>query len=189
MTNEKIDEILEEIKLEMEESIESLKRNFKTLRTGKVGLSVLDNIFVNYYGSRTKLSQVATVLSTDASTISITPWEKNLLAEIEKSIQIANIGVNPTNDGSQVKLFFPPMTTEQRKDNVKKAKTMTENAKVSVRNHRQDANTAIKKLEKDKLITTDESKLAQDSVQKLTDQYTLKAEESFKSKETEIMKV
>lgn len=187
--NEKINEVLEEMKLEMEESLESLKRQYKTVRTGKVSLSVVDNVFVNYYGSRTKLAQVATVLALDASTIAITPWEKNLLGEIEKGIQIANIGVNPTNDGTQVKLFFPPMTTDKRKENVKICSGITEDAKVSIRNHRKDANIIIKKLEKDKIITADESKSAQDSVQKITDQYTQKADENFKAKEIEIMKV
>jgi ribosome recycling factor len=187
--NEQVSDILEEAKMGMEESIEALQRNFRTLRTGKVNINILDNVFVDYYGSKTKLAQVATVLATDATTITISPWEKNILGDIEKAIQIANIGVNPNNDGEQVKLFFPPMTKEQRQDTVKNGKVMTDNAKVSIRNNRQDANKEIKRLEKDKELTADESKSAQDSVQKLTDTFTAKADEMFKAKESEILKV
>jgi ribosome recycling factor len=187
--DENIEEILEELKMEMEESLESLKRQFKTLRTGKVTTVILDNIFIDYYGSKTKLSQVATVLTNDATTITITPWEKNILGDIEKSIQTANIGVNPNNDGDQIKLFFPAMTTEQREDSVKQGKTMSDKTKVAIRNHRKSANNKIKKLEKDKEITTDISKSAQDEVQKITDQFVAKADELFKAKESEIMKV
>jgi len=187
--NELIEEILEELKLEMEDSVESLKRNFKTIRTGKVNTSILDNVYIDYYGSMTKLGQVATVLTTDATTISISPWEKNILPIIEKAIQTANIGVNPNNDGDQIKLFFPAMTTEQRVESVKHGKVMTDNAKVSIRNHRKDGNNSIKKLEKDKEITSDESKSAQDEVQKLTDNFVVAIESLFKAKEIEVMKV
>lgn len=113
---------------------------------------------MDYYGTQTPLNQVATVLASDASTISITPWEKPLLKTIESAIAAANIGVNPNNDGESVKLFFPPMTREQREENVKQAKAMGEKAKVSIRNIRKDANDAVKKLEKDKAISEDEAK-------------------------------
>jgi ribosome recycling factor len=187
--NEQINDILEEAKMGMEEAIEALQRQFRTLRTGKVNINILDNIFIDYYGSKTKLAQVATVLTTDATTITISPWEKNLLGAIEKAIQIANIGVNPTNDGTQIKLFFPPMTTEQRHESVKLGKTMVDNAKVSIRNNRRDANNEVKKLEKDKEITPDESKTAQDNVQKLTDTFVQKTDDLLKAKESEILKV
>jgi ribosome recycling factor len=187
--NEAIEEILEELQMGMDDSIDALKRNFKTIRTGKVNINILDNIYVDYYGAKTKLAQVATVLASDATTITISPWEKNILGDIEKAIQSANIGVNPNNDGDQIKLFFPPMTTEQRNESVKHAKTMCDNAKVSVRNHRKDGNNAVKKLEKDKEITADESKSAQDSVQKVTDTFTAKIDELFKSKEAEVLKI
>ncbi|MBT0606527.1 ribosome recycling factor, partial [Campylobacter lari] len=129
-------------------------------------------IHVDYYGSATPLNQVATVLATDASTISITPWEKSMLKAIESAIAAANIGVNPNNDGESVKLFFPPMTREQREENAKNAKAMGEKAKVAIRNIRKDANDAVKKLEKDKAISEDEAKKAYDEVQKQTDNYT-----------------
>jgi ribosome recycling factor len=187
--NELLDEIYEEVDMGMEDSLDALKRSFQTLRTGKVSTNILNGIFVDYYGAKTALSQVATILATDATTLTISPWEKNILAEIEKAIQTANIGVNPHNDGEQIKLFFPPMTKEQREDTVKRAKTMTDNAKVSIRNHRKDGNNSIKKLEKDKEITSDESKAGQDEVQKRTDSFVAKAEELFKNKESEVMKV
>jgi len=173
----------------MQGSIEHMQRDFKTLRTGKVTTSVLDNVKIDYYGTATPLDQVGSVLAADATTIVINPWEKNLLADIEAAIQAANIGVNPNNDGDQIKLFFPPMTVEQRQESVKQMKTMGENAKVSVRNDRRDANDKIKKLEKEKEITQDESKSAQDNIQKITDKYISKIDSILKEKEAEILKV
>ena len=184
-----INEILEHTTENMSKSIDALKRDFATLRTGKVTTSIVDNIKVDYYGTMTALNQVGNVIATDATTISITPWEKNLLGAIEKAIQEANIGVNPNNDGDFIKLFFPPMTSEQRQEIVKQAKGMTEHAKVSIRNVRKDGNDQIKKLEKDKEISEDESKKAQEQVQKITDEHVAKIEEAFKTKEADILKV
>ncbi|MBZ7936263.1 ribosome recycling factor [Campylobacter sp. B0100352/1] len=184
-----INEILDKQKSQNDKSLEALKKDFTTLRTGKVNIHILDHIQVDYYGSLTPLNQVATVLASDASTISITPWEKPMLKIIESAIAAANIGVNPNNDGENVKLFFPPMTREQREENVKQAKAMGEKAKVSIRNHRKDANDSIKKLEKDKAISEDEAKKAYDEVQKITDSYSSKIDESVKNKETELLKV
>ena len=113
-----VNEILEHTTENMEKSIEALKRDFSSLRTGKVTTGIVDNIKVDYYGTMTALTQVGNVIATDATTISITPWEKNLLGDIEKAIQTANIGINPVNDGEQIKLFFPAMTTEQRENSV-----------------------------------------------------------------------
>ncbi|QKF60241.1 ribosome recycling factor [Aliarcobacter lanthieri] len=184
-----LEEIYSQTKEQMDKSIESLKRDYKTLRTGKVNVNILDNIKVDYYGTPTDLSQVGSVLATDATTITISPWEKNLLGTIEKAIQTANIGVNPNNNGEVIKLFFPPMTVEQRQETAKQAKTMTDNAKVAIRNIRQNANTKIKNLLKDKEITEDDSKKAQDEVQKITDSYVAKADETLKTKEKEILTV
>lgn len=184
-----VNEIYEETKKHMEKSLESLKKDYMTLRTGKVHTSILDNITVDYYGTATVLNQVATILAPDGTTINITPWEKNLVGAIEKAIREANIGVNPNNNGEMVQLFFPPMTQEQRKESVKGAKTMTENAKVAIRNIRKNSNDKIKKLLKDKAITEDENKKAQDEVQKITDNYVSKADELLKAKEAEIMKI
>ncbi len=181
-----LEEIYAQTKDHMEKSIEALKKDYKSLRTGKVNVNILDGIKIDYYGTPTDLSQVGSVLSPDATTIVINPWEKNLLGLIDKAIQTANIGVNPNNDGVVIKLFFPPMTTDQRENTVKQAKVMTDNAKVAIRNIRQNANTKAKNLLKDKLITEDENKRAQDEIQKITDSYVVKADETLKAKEKEI---
>jgi ribosome recycling factor len=184
-----INEIFEQTTENMNKSIDALKRDFASLRTGKVTTGIVDNIKVDYYGTMTALTQVGNVIATDATTISITPWEKSLLGAIEKAIQEANIGVNPNNDGDFIKLFFPPMTSEQRQEIVKQAKGMVEHAKVSVRNVRKDGNDQIKKLEKDKEIGEDESKKGQDQIQKITDEHIAKIDDAFKTKEADILKV
>lgn len=184
-----INDILNKQKAQCEKSLEALKKDFTTLRTGKVNTHILDHIQVDYYGTQTPLNQVATVLATDATTISIAPWEKTLLKNIESAIAAANIGVNPNNDGEAVKLFFPPMTKEQREENAKHAKAMGEKAKVSIRNVRKDANDGVKKLEKDKAISEDEAKKAYDEVQKLTDSYAARVDELVKNKEAELLKL
>ena len=163
--------------------------SFKSLRTGKVMISILDGIKIDYYGTPTALDQVGSVIATDATTIVISPWEKPLVADIEAAISKANIGVNPNSDGEKIILNFPPMTVEQRQDTVKKMKGMGEDAKVSVRNDRQKANNEIKKLEKDKEVTSDESKAAQDAIQKITDDFIATIDVTLKDKEAEILKV
>ena len=184
-----LEEIYAQTKEHMEKSIDALKKDYRSLRTGKVNPNILDGIRIDYYGTPTDLSQVGSVLSPDATTIVINPWEKNLLGVIDKALQAANIGVNPNNDGVVIKLFFPPMTTDQRENTVKQAKVMTDNAKVAIRNIRQNSNTKAKNLLKDKLITEDENKRAQDEIQKITDSYVLKADETLKTKEKEILTV
>ncbi len=170
-------------------SIESLKRDFHTIRTGKVSVNILDEIQVDYYGSMMPVNQVATVLATDATTITITPWEKTMLKEINTAISAANIGVNPNNDGEVIKLFFPPMTKEQREENAKKAKAMGDKAKIAIRNIRKDANDEVKKIEKDKSVSEDEAKKAYDEVQKITDEFIFKIDKLVKDKEAELLKI
>ena len=184
-----INDIFKKQKEGNEKAMEALKRDFLTLRSGKVSTTILDNVTIDYYDNPTPLNQVGSVLATDATTITISPWEKTLLSDIEKAIQNANIGVNPNNDGEVIKLFFPPMTTEQRSDSAKQAKSMGDNAKVSVRNVRQDANNKVKSLEKEKDITEDESKSAQDNVQKATNEANNQIEKMVKDKESELMKI
>jgi len=185
MTNE----IQEECKMNMEGSLEHLRHSFKSLRTGKVMTSILDGIKIDYYGTPTALDQVGSVIATDATTIVISPWEKPLVSDIESAISKANIGVSPNSDGEKIILNFPPMTVDQRQDTVKKMKGMGEDAKVSVRNDRQRANNDIKKLEKEKEITSDESKAAQDGIQKITDSFIATIDSILKDKEAEILKV
>jgi len=184
-----LNEIFDNCDTKMQASVDHMHRDFKTLRTGKVLVSVLDNVKIDYYGTPTPLDQVGSVIATDATTIVVNPWEKNLLGDIESAIAAANIGVNPNNDGDQIKLFFPPMTVEQRQESVKQMKAMGENAKVSIRNDRRDSNDKIKKLEKEKEITQDESKSAQERIQKITDKYIALVDQTLKEKEAEILKV
>jgi len=184
-----LEKIYQETKEHMEKSIESLKRDYRTLRTGKVSTSILDGIKVDYYGTPTDLNQVGSVLAADATTITINPWEKNLLETIEQAINEANIGVNPNNDGDTIKLFFPPMTIEQRQESAKQAKNMTDNTKIAIRNIRKHSNDKIKTLHKDKEITDDENKKAQDEIQKITNSYVSKSDEILKIKEKEILTV
>jgi ribosome recycling factor len=132
---------------------------------------------------------VGNVIALDATTISITPWEKSMLNPIEKAIQEANIGVNPNNDGDFIKLYFPAMTTEQRKEIVKQAKAMAEKAKIAIRNIRKDSNHQIKELEKEKEISEDESRRAQDEIQKITDAHVATVDSLLSSKEADILKV
>ncbi|WP_104690523.1 ribosome recycling factor [Helicobacter heilmannii] len=184
-----LNDIYKHTKEQMQKSLQALSKDFTTLRSGRVSISLVDHVRVEYYNTPTPLNQVASVIATDASTITITPWERGLLKEIERALQEANIGVNPSNDGENVKLFFPPMTMEQRKEIAKDARAMGEKAKVAIRNVRQEANNQIKKLEKDKAISEDENKRALAEVQKYTDDFITKIDEHTKAKEEEVLKV
>jgi len=184
-----LNDIYTQTQEQMSKSIDALKRDFSTLRTGKVSTNIVDNIKVDYYGTPTALNQVGSVIVTDATTISITPWEKNLLSTIEKAIQEANIGVNPNNDGDFIKLFFPAMTSEQRQEIVKQAKSMSEKAKIAIRNIRKEGNDKIKKLEKSKDISEDDSKRGQEEIQKITDKNVAEIESILTAKEADILKV
>ena len=184
-----LNEIFKDCEAKMKSSIEHMQRDFKTLRTGKVTTSVLDNVKIDYYGTPTPLDQIGSVIAQDATTIVVNPWEKNLLDDVESAIAAANVGANPSNDGDIIKLFFPAMTVEQRQESVKQMKGMGENAKVSIRNDRKHSNDQVKKLEKDKEVTADESKSAQDNIQKITDKFTSEIDSILKNKEAEILKV
>ena len=184
-----LNEIFNACETKMKASIEHMQRDFKTLRTGKVTTAVLDNVKIDYYGTPTALDQVGSIIAQDATTIVVNPWEKNLLADIESAISAANVGATPNNDGEQIKLFFPAMTVEQRQESAKQMKGMGENAKVSVRNDRKHSNDQIKKLEKDKEVTSNESKSGQDNIQKITDKFSAEIDSILKAKEAEILKV
>ena len=184
-----LEDIYKLTKDSMNKSINSLKRDYKSIRTGKVNISILDGIKIDYYGTPTPLSQVASILSTDATTIAISPWEKNLIGSIEKSINEANIRVSPNNDGESIKLFFPPMTVEQRKENAKLAKTMTDSSKIAIRNIRKTSNDKIKNIHKEKEINDDENKQSQYEIQKITDSFIKIADETLSTKEKEILTV
>lgn len=172
----------------MEDSIEHLKKELIKIRTGKAAPAMLNGIRVPYYGNLTPLNQVANVSTSDARTLVIQPWEKSMLGPIEKAIFEANLGLTPQNDGELIRINIPPLTEERRKDLVKNAKALGEDAKVSVRNARHKGMDQIKKAVKDG-YPEDAGKRMEDRVQKLTDEYTKKVDELIEAKEKDIMTV
>ena len=184
-----MEEVFEFAKDHMNKSIDVLKKDLNTLRTGKVSIHVLDGVKVDYYGAPTPLNQVANINAIDATTIVISPWDKSVMKEIERAIQEANVGANPNNDGEAIKLYFPPMTEEERKKQAKKAKEFSEKAKIAIRNVRREANDKIKKLFKNKEITEDEERKGLDEVQKITDEFVKKVDEIVNKKIEDVMKI
>ncbi len=185
---EEIEFILDEAKESMNGSIAHLEKEFLNIRAGKASPQMLGSVFVDYYGSQTPLSQVGNINVPDARTITIQPFEKSMLQTIEKAIMIANIGFNPMNNGDVIIISVPPLTEERRRDLAKQAKTEAEDAKIGIRNCRKDANTDIKKLEKEG-TSEDACKSAEDDIQNLTNSYIRKIDELLVTKEAEIMKV
>lgn len=185
---EEIDFILDSTEESMTGSLAHLEKEFTNIRAGKASPAMIGGVFVDYYGSATPIAQVANVNVPDARTITIAPWEKNMLHAIEKAIMVANIGFNPMNNGDQIIISVPPLTEERRRDLVKQAKSEAEDAKIGIRNARQEANKEIKKLEKDGL-SEDVCKNAEDEVQTLTNSYIKKIDDLLSVKEAEIMKV
>ena len=183
--NEEIEFILDSAKESMNNAIEHLIKELRTIRAGKATPSMLSNVMVDYYGAQTPLSQVANVNTPDARTLSIQPWEKNMLQPIEKAIQIANLGFNPMNNGDLIMINVPPLTEERRLNLAKQAKAEAEHAKVGIRNARKEANNEIKKTD----VSDDMKKGAEEDVQKLTDTFVKQIDEKLAVKEVEIMKV
>jgi ribosome recycling factor len=171
------------------ESTKSLKEQLGKVRTGRANVSQLDGVMVDYYGTPTPLKQVANLSTPDARTIQVQSWETALLGAIEKAIIGSNLGLTPMNDGKLIRVPVPPLTEERRKDLVKQCKKMGEDAKVAVRNHRREANEGLKKKEKDKLISEDENKRAQDEVQKKTDLAVAEIDKILADKEKEILTI
>ena len=183
--NEEIDIITETAKESMELSVQHLEKELLNIRAGKANPIMLNSVFVEYYGTPTPLSQVANINTPDGRTLSIQPWEKSLLAGIGKGIFQANLGFNPMNNGESLIINIPPLTEERRKDLVKLAKVETENAKVSIRNARKEANNDIKKTD----ISEDLQKNAEIDIQELTNQFIKKVDDIFDVKEKEILTV
>ncbi|WP_147821973.1 ribosome recycling factor [Salidesulfovibrio onnuriiensis] len=181
--------VLDDGKKRMEGAIHALEKDFSKLRTGRASSSLVDNLVVEYYGTPTPLSQLASVSIPDSRTITIQPWDKGAFGDVEKAIQKSDLGLNPVNDGKIIRIAIPPLTEERRKDLVKVAKKYSEDAKVSIRNVRRDMNESLKKMEKDKDITEDEMHGGQDNVQKLTDDFVKKCDELFTAKEKEILEI
>lgn len=185
---EEIDFILDSTEESMTGSIAHLEKEFVNIRAGKASPAMIGGVFVDYYGSATPIAQVANVNVPDARTITIQPWEKNMLQPIEKAIMVANIGFNPMNNCENIIISVPPLTEERRRDLVKQAKSEAEDAKIGIRNARQEANKEIKKLEKDG-VSEDACKSAEEEVQVLTNSYIKKVDDLLSAKEAEIMKV
>ena len=183
--SEEISFTLDACKESMDGTMQHLEKAFMKIRAGKASPAMLSNVMVDYYGSQTPLAQVANVNTPDARTISVQPWEKNMLQEIEKAIMNANLGFNPMNNGDMVIINVPPLTEERRRDLVKQAKAEAEDAKVGIRNARQEANKDIRGLDD----SDDLKKNAEADVQDLTDTYTKKIDAFLDKKEIEIMKV
>lgn len=184
--NEDIQFILDTAKEAMDNAIKHLEKQFVNIRAGKASPAMLGSVMVNYYGAQTPLTQVANVNTPDGRTITVQPWEKKMLQEIEKGIQIANLGFNPMNNGDTIIINVPPLTEERRRDLAKQAKAEAEDAKIGVRSARKDANNEIKKLDD---VSEDLKKNAEVDVQHLTDKYVKKIDDFFDTKEKEIMTV
>ncbi len=184
-----VDEILKDAEERMNLSIESLRTELSRIRTGKANIAILDGITVLYYGTPTPLNQVANISAPEPRLLTIQPWDKSIIGEIEKAIQKSDLGINPNNDGTVIRLPLPQLTQEVREDLAKQARKRGEEAKVSVRNIRRDANDSIKKLEKAKELPEDDSKSAQDDVQELTDKAVEQIDEVVAEKEEDIMEI
>ena len=181
--------ILSDTDERMTKSIDALKRELSTLRTGRATPSLVDNIHVDYYGTSTPLNQLASVSAPDAQAIIIQPWDKGSIQDIEKSLSTSDLGFNPSNDGNQITVPIPPLTQERRFEMVRLLKKKIEDGKVSVRNVRRDSVERLRKLEKDKSISQDDSRRGQDQIQKATDSYTKLIDDISKAKEDEITQV
>ena len=181
--------VLSEASAKMEKALNHLKDEFKAVRTGRASISVFDNVRVDYYGTPTPLSGVATLSAPEPRLILIQPWEATLIPAIEKAIQTSSLGFNPQNDGKVIRIPIPQLTEERRKEFVKLVKKMGEESKVAVRNIRRDANEQLKQLEKDKDISEDDCKKGQDKVQETTNEYVKKIDIAIESKEKEIMEI
>ncbi len=173
----------------MQKSIETLKADLAKVRTGRAHVGILDHVMVDYYGNPTALSQVANVTLIDARTIGVQPWEKKMVAVIEKAIRESDLGLNPATHGDVIRVPTPPLTEERRKEMVKLVKSEAEDAKIAIRNIRRDANEALKKLLKEKACSEDDERRAQDEVQKLTDKFVLEVDKLVAEKEKEVLTV
>ncbi len=184
-----MEDTLKDARSRMDKSLEALRGELAKIRSGKATTALLDGIKVDYYGSSMPINQVANITVMDAHTLSITPWDKSVLSSVEKAILEANIGFNPVSDGTNLKIPVPPLNEERRRDLVKLVKKFGEDNKIAIRNIRRDANEHLKREEKNKKISEDQLKEAEDRIQKLTDEHIHKIDDLLKHKEKEIMEV
>ena len=184
-----IDDIIKDAESRMKKSVESLKSDLTKIRTGRAHTSLLDHLTVEYYGGEVPLSQVASIGVADARTLTVTPWEQNMVGAIEKAIMKSDLGLNPASAGKVIRVPLPALTEERRKDMIRVVRQEGENARVAVRNIRRDANQDFKSLLKDKEITEDEEKKAEDAIQKLTDKYVKDVDKVLEDKEKDLMEI
>ncbi len=184
-----INEIIKDAESRMKKSIESLKNEMSKIRTGRAHPGLLDQVMVDYYGSPTPIKQVANVVVEDARMLNVTPWEKPMVAAVEKAILTADLGLNPSTNGNSIRVPMPPLTEERRRDLVKVVKHEAENGRISIRNIRRDANGDIKDLLKEKEVSEDEARKGETQIQKLTDKYIAEVDEMLAAKEKEVMEV
>lgn len=182
-----IEEIKKDTMARMSKSVEALKHEFSKLRTGRAQTSLLDHVMVPYYGTETPISQVASVVVSDARTLTVTPWEKKTVPDVEKAILNSDLGLNPVSAGDVIRVPLPLLTEERRKEMTKVVRHEAENARVAIRNIRRDANQHLKGLIKDAHLAKDEEHRAEDEVQKLTNQFIAEVEELLKAKEQDLM--
>ena len=175
------------IEARMEKTIASLKDSFNTIRTGRANAAIFDKVRVDYYGTKSPLNQVATIAIPEARSVIITPFDKSLITEIEKAIQMADLGLNPSNDGKVIRISIPALTADRRKELVKQAKTVAENSRTAIRNIRRDGNDDLKKQQKDGTLTEDGLKTETDKLQKLTDKYIDEINKIYDAKEKDIL--
>ena len=181
--------LIDDGKKRMAGAIAALKKDFAKLRTGRASTALVDDIVVDYYGTPTPISQLASVSVPDSKTITIQPWDKGAFGSVEKAIMASDLGLNPVNDGKIIRIVIPPLTEERRKELVKVAKKYTEECKIAIRNVRRDLNDSIKKMEKDKEISEDERKKGEADVQKLTDDHVKMSDDAVNAKEKEILEI
>ena len=184
-----INDIKKSAEQKMQKALEVLKNNLGKVRTGRAHAGLLDQVMVEYYGNMVPISQVGSVGLADARTITVQVWEKPMLAKVEKAIRDSDLGLNPANSGDMIRVPMPPLTEERRRDLIKVVRGEAEDAKVSVRNVRRDANDQLKKLLKDKEIGEDEERRAQDDIQKLTDKYVAEVDKTLQAKEADLLAI
>ena len=184
-----MDNVVSSLKIEMKKTLDSLVHQFSRLRTGRASISIIDSIKVDYYGQPTPIKQMCNISIPEARLIVIKPYDKSSLSDIEKTLLAANLGITPESDGNVVRLPFQPLTEDKRKQIVQDMKNMVEEAKISARNHRRDANAEIKKMQKASIISEDDEKIALKEIQEITDDWTVKISNAGNDKEKEIMEV
>lgn len=182
-------DIIKDAQARMSKSVESLKGDLTRMRTGRAHTSLLDHLTVEYYGNQVPLNQVASITASDPRTLTVSPWEKTMVQPIEKAILTSDLGLTPATAGTTIRVPLPPLTEERRREFIKLVKQEGENARIAIRNIRRDANNEFKSMHKDKAITEDEARHAEDGIQKLTDRYIGEVDALIEAKEAELLEI